>query len=285
MSTKTVWYRRPYPFFHTGIPRWRNAVLLLVFGFFFLFLFEPFDVNRSEHLFPFWLICLMQIGNVVTVYVLITGVFQYIVSEDDWTLGKEMLLMAGFVLLIGLANFGLREVIYDNPENRSIKYLLEEIRNACLVGCLILFVLSTINARLLERDNLRRTPTLNPRGDRQTGTPVQIQTASANESFTLYPDCLLCIKSDGNYLEVYQYRDGRLNKDIIRLTLQEAAQQLEHIPTLLKTHRAYLVNLDRVTKATGNAQGYQLEVGHLPFTVPVTRKYLPAFREAMASVC
>ena len=284
MSANTVWYRRPYPFFHSGIPRWRNAGLLLLFGFFFLFVFEPFDVYRPEHLFPFWLICLMQIGNVVVVYLLITGIVQYIVSEDDWTLGKELILMISFVLVMGTANFGLREVIYDNPENSSLRYLLEEIRNTFLVGSLILFVITTINARMLERENQRKAPVIQSANEHHTGSSITLETAAANESFTLHPDHLLCMKSDGNYLEVFQYREDTLHKEIIRLTLQEAAQQLEPFPNLLKTHRAYLVNLDRVIKATGNAQGYQLEVSHLPFTVPVTRKHLPAFRKSMPSV-
>jgi len=264
--------------------RWRNALLLLVLGYFFLFLFEPFNVNRTEHLFPFWLICLIQISSVVCIYILLTGALQLIVSEDDWTIFKEILLLMGLMLLIGIANYALREVIYDNPENRSVEYLIEEIRNAFLVGTLILFVLTMINARLLERDNQRKTP-IPKSGDHQpVHPPINLPTASANETLTLYPDQLLCIKADGNYLEVYQYRAGTCTKDIIRLTLQEAAHRLERLPNLLQTHRAYLVNLDQVTKATGNAQGYQLEIAQLPFSVPVTRKHLPAFREAMSSV-
>jgi len=284
MSANTVWYRRPYPFFHSGIPRWRNALLIIFFGFLFDFLFEPFNVNRTEHRFPYWAICLIHSGGAATMYVVVTGIFQYIINEDDWTFGRELLLLAVLMLCIGLGNFGWRDIIYDNPENRSIRYLFEEVRNTFLVGSLILFLLTTINARMLERDNQRKTPEIPSGAENRTSNHIALQTASANESFTLHPNHLLCIKSDGNYLEVFQYREDTLHKEIIRLTLQEAAQQLEPFPNLLKTHRAYLVNLDRVTKATGNAQGYQLEVTHLPFTVPVTRKHLPAFREAMPSV-
>ena len=216
-------------------------------------------------------------------YLLVTGAGQYLINEDDWTIGRELQFLALLMLCIGLGNFGWREVIYDNPENQTLKYLVEEVRNTFLVGSLILFLITMINARLLERSNQQQAPMLQAEGETRPQGTITLETAAANDSFTLHPNHLLCIKSDGNYLEVFQYRENMLHKDVIRLTLQEAAQQLETIPRLLKTHRAYLVNLDRVTKATGNAQGYQLEVTHLPFTVPVTRKHLPAFREALPS--
>jgi DNA-binding LytR/AlgR family response regulator len=48
-------------------------------------------------------------------------------------------------------------------------------------------------------------------------------------------------------------------------------ESTRHLPFLFRCHRAYIVNLDRVTNIGGNAQGYRLSLSNNPEVVPVSR--------------
>ncbi len=64
-----------------------------------------------------------------------------------------------------------------------------------------------------------------------------------------------------------------------RMTLKDLENQLEHLPNFCKTHRSYLVNLGVVEQVNGNAQGLQLVIPGLEFSVPVSRTMIPVFEQ------
>ncbi|WP_366512832.1 LytTR family transcriptional regulator DNA-binding domain-containing protein [Kordia sp.] len=53
--------------------------------------------------------------------------------------------------------------------------------------------------------------------------------------------------------------------------------RLQEFSNIYKTHRSYLVNLDKIISCSGNAQGYQLSLENYTNTVPVSRSKLKAF--------
>jgi hypothetical protein len=273
---------QPYPFFHKGSTLLRNTLLILVIGFCFDYFFEPFNVNRAEHKFDYWAICLFHVGGATVMYFVYSSVVNQFVDEDDWVIGKEVIYSVGLLLLIGVLNFLWREVIYDNPNNVSAGYFVEEIKNTFLVGSLILFVIVSINFNLLRRKNQAQADHFHPvKQETITDTRVPIQAAIPSDNFELDPAHVLCIRSDGNYVEFYVQEGEETKKLIKRLTLQRAADQLMDFPFIQKTHRAFLVNTRQVQRIEGNAQGYQLTIDRLPFSVPVSRKHMGQFNAVM----
>ena len=49
---------------------------------------------------------------------------------------------------------------------------------------------------------------------------------------------------------------------------------LENESKIIRCHRAYIVNLNLVKHADGNAQGYKLSLPETDFQVPVSRAYI-----------
>lgn len=273
---------QPYPFFHKGKELLRNTLLILVIGFIFDYFFEPFNVNRAEHNFSYWVICLVHVGGATATYFLYSSVISRFVDEDDWVLGKEALYAVFLLLFIGVLNFFWRELIYDNPYNFSIHYLIEEIRNTFLSGTLILLLVISVNFNLLRRKNQSQAEYFEPmKSDANSGLRVPIQAAIPSDNFELDPSQLLCIKSDGNYVEFYVREGEKIKKLIKRLTLQKAADQLVDFPFIQKTHRAFLVNTRQINRMEGNAQGYQLTVDQLHFPIPVSRRHIERFNAVM----
>ncbi len=88
---------------------------------------------------------------------------------------------------------------------------------------------------------------------------------------------LLFIESVGNYCDIYYLEADVVKKVTFRSALASFAETLPS-NTILKTHRSFLVNLNKVQKVTGNAQGYQLSLQHFDDkTIPVSRANIETF--------
>ncbi len=82
---------------------------------------------------------------------------------------------------------------------------------------------------------------------------------------------LLFIRSAGNYLEVHHLEGGRVARKVVRGSLKMVEARLAEWPRLMRCHKSYVVNLDRLVKVGGNAQGYHLRLDHGEELVPVSR--------------
>lgn len=274
-----LFLKQPYPFFHQGKKLLTIAALILIFAFLFEFLLEPFNVARSEHYFSYWIISLLHSANAATIYILFSLAASQFINEEDWKIYKEISFFMILFLLIGSGQFFIREMIYDNPFNVSLRYFIEEIKNTYLVGTIILFIISVINLKFLTKRNQQRAnqisvPKMEIESDPDT---IKIEAQLTSDHFDLPPADLLCIKSDGNYLEFFLKNGEKPQKKVKRMTLKSAEDQLSSYAFIIKTHRAYLVNIQQVEKVSGNAQGYQLSIKNLDFQVPVSRSRIELF--------
>src|SRR5690606_37561975 len=85
-----------------------------------------------------------------------------------------------------------------------------------------------------------------------------IKTQVKGDDFSLNPERLLFAKAAGNYLAFYMICGEDTEVLLKRITMKSLEEQTRLHPGLVKTHRAYLVNLNKITHVKGNAQGYQL---------------------------
>ena len=91
-----------------------------------------------------------------------------------------------------------------------------------------------------------------------------------NDTLTLATADLLYVESDKNYCNVVT-ADSRTQ---MRLTISSAEEQLSSIPSFMRCHRAYIVNMDKVIGMEGNAAvGYKLKLLSSDLSVPVGRSY------------
>ena len=62
-----------------------------------------------------------------------------------------------------------------------------------------------------------------------------------------------------------------MNREIIRNTLKKTEDVIEKYSNFVRCHKSYIVNLSKLKKVTGNAQGYKLIFEQLDFKIPVSR--------------
>lgn len=280
--------KQPYPYYFKGKNLWIVAALIFAMSMGFNYFFEPFVVYSPEHRVSYFWISIIHSLNASLCVLLVVGLHNLKVEEQAWNVGKEMVLIFTVFLFIGIAQFLIRDVIYDNPENWSYKYFFEEIRNTFLVGSLFVLILVPLNYLRLHRAHLNFAMTIKPEPkeklDSKGELPVAIFTQQKSDDFFLNPDDFLFAKSEGNYLEIFIEEEEKTNKFLKRMTLKEFESQLDSFPHFFKTHRSFLVNLQKVKNVKGNAQGLLLELHSHSIPLPVSRGMVPDFEKVFKSI-
>lgn len=270
--------RQPYPFYHSGKSLIRLFTLIFVIGFLFEYLLMPFPRNPDEHRFSYEIISLYHVGVAAFTYLIFFFCLSFIVQEDDWNIRKELTALFFVLLCIGFAEWAIRPIIYHNNGGLSILSLINEVWHAFLSGGLVYFLVTMVNLKIQARQNELSANAFSVIKTPNNNSTLNILTQNATDDFILNPKDLICAKAEGNYLELYLFSEGGTSKVIKRLTLLSLAEQLEKVDHILKTHRAYLVNMAFITAIEGNAQGYQLTLDRIDFKVPVSRKHLEVFK-------
>lgn len=250
---------------------------------FFNYFFEPFEVYFPEHKMNFFWICFVH-SCVAAIVIFSFSLFKISQkTEENWNVGKEILLIATILLTIGMCQFLIRDVIYNNPNNWSWRYFYEEIRNTFLEGILFLMVLVPLNFRKLSTKYIKNASLIND-------SEVLIKPTSHSKTIIKIDDLklntnnLLFAKADGNYVELYLNEKAIISKVLKRITIKELESILEPYTNIIKTHRSYLVNLYQIERVIGNAQGYKLLLKNYDEKIPVSRNMIPDFDARMKNI-
>lgn len=276
---------QPYPYFYRGGFLWWLVVIAFVLTVLFNYFFEPFTVWVPEHRMDFFWICVVHAcvsGTVIMIYFSLLNLLPF--ADEDWRMQEEILAVAGLFVLVGVGQFLVRDLIYDNPCNWSWKYLFEEIRNTVLVGTLFVVIIVPLNFKRLYKQNQVRAEELiaaKPQNSHEPRSSIFIKTQVKGDDFDLNPALLLFAKAEKNYVEVYLEEEGKISKKLKRMTIKDLETQLVSVTDIVKTHRSYLVNLRQIDDVSGNAQGYKIKLRGFSELVPVSRNLIPFFEEKM----
>lgn len=283
----TMLLRSPYPELQK---RWKTVLFPALLVFFILYFLQPFGISRMEGsklliLSGYMLVSVAMLS--VVVYAL-PAMFPVWYGEERWTLGKELLSTLLLCVLVVLGNWIYTALIFGIPLNVHLLCI-------CLLWMVVIgpfpFVLFMLwNRNLQLRHNLNEAVEMNAclSAKLRDGLLEQTLTHSegkipatvvlggeAKESLTLVVDNLLYAESEGNYVHLcYMLTEaGTPATKLLRLTLKQVEESFTAYPDIIRCHRAFVVNLRKVAKVTGNAQGYRLHLEGCEAEVPVSRAY------------
>ena len=106
---------------------------------------------------------------------------------------------------------------------------------------------------------------------------------TTSETVTLHIPNLLYIESVGNYVKVVQLHEGKVATHMLRATSKQIEESLSNYPTIVRCHRAFLVNLQQVEKIISKAGAMQLLVKHSNDYLPVSRSNMAGIKQAIAN--
>lgn len=267
--------------------RLRQAFLFALFVFLFLLVFKPFQIDGlGGNL----LLAAAGFGGVtfiamILLNLLIPKLFKAYFDEENWTVGKEIFYTLLNLWLIGLFNFLFFNFFFGNNFSLQSFWWFQFITVAVGVFpvVFITFFREKIsrNKYVSEADNLSGALNLTDPGRGNTETTVTIPSQTMDEDFTIALSNLYYVKAADNYIEVH-YRNGKLQKKMLRNTLKRVDELLSSHEQMFRCHKSYMVNLHYVEKVTGNAQGYRLHLKDIETPVPVSRQYNDQIKKMLA---
>lgn len=266
------------------------AAILFLTAFLFLFLFRPFTVEESELKYSYLFTCFL---HSLSPALIVFGYFTTLmyVGKANPVRNKATALrwvpaLIILFLLIGISSFLLRDYIYVNPNNWSLRYLWEEIRNAYLAGGLFSSYFVFAGFYLHTREDPLTDYTI---ADKKVAATINemdifIRADVKIDDFSFSASDFLFARAEGNYIELTMRHEGGLRKVLKRIALKQLELQLVGYSCFFRCHRAYLVNMEQIAGFSGNSQGYLVSFDGLEDKVQVSRAKLALFDQRFSGL-
>lgn len=251
-----------------------GSVLLSFYCLLFLIIYRPFDLSAKGEMSFEATMALYTVAMIPVHMLLIYGLRKmwFFSNRDQWSIRKEIL--AILLILTGLGIFVFAFGFWvEGPLNRLNFATLMDSCKIVFLTCAILYgMLTLINLRYLESGQIPATVSRD-----SVEETVCIQSRLKSEAFTLPLSDLLYIESEGNYVVFHLFQNGSVRKEIIRNSISDVEQMLAGFPFIVRTHRAFMVNIKKVSKRTGNSAGYRLQLEGAGDLIPVSRSNVENF--------
>ncbi|QJW91737.1 LytTR family transcriptional regulator [Spirosoma taeanense] len=281
--------KQPYPFDEPASRAWIRAALIGAFVGLFLLTFQPFGTEHWQTPYKVWkLLGFGLVSFVITAFNFLVWprLFPRTFKEESWTVGKAILFIMANILLIALGNQGYMALITDEvvglPDIAGmilITFLIGIFPTAGTVMASYIIHLRRYVRQAAElpthtagtvSSSVGQTPFSS--SDALSTAPLTLVAENEKDTLTFPAADLLFIESSDNYCTVVYLKDGLGVKSLLRSSLSRLTAQI-NTPQILRCHRSYVVNLDRVERVTGNAQGYRLHFLGGQWQIPVARQY------------
>ena len=253
------------------------AVLSGLFIALFLLYFEPFNfhLNTNENK-----VFQLSFFGCITTFVLLLFLYAFplllsnLFSDKNWKVGHHIIFNLLLILAIATINN-----IYSNYMN-SIPFIWDNywliVSRTSVLGILPIAFITVIDYHVKVKSNIELAANIKKDFLKDSKEAIhQISTDLKNETFSFNENDFNYAKADANYTDIYSLDEIKLKKVTHRVTLSSFETQLKESSSLIRCHRSYLVNLNKVKNVSGNAQGLKLELINQSETIPVSRKYIP----------
>jgi hypothetical protein len=277
--------KQPYPL-HAN--KWRLILFISIFVGLFMLVFQPFGLSQVTGEFRY-LFCfgygavtmIMMIVDMIVIQYLFRKQFDY----KQWTVQKQLIWLCWIIFSVGLGNF-IYTSVFSMHWNWEEFFYFQLVTLA--VGLIPILVLTIINQnrRLAENLKLAKEFNNNLKNKYKAAGNDLVALVAENEkdSLQLELSSLLYIESTGNYIDINYLKDGVLKNTLLRSTLKRSEQQLEKFNSVLKCHRAFLVNVSCIAEVKGNSQGLRLALKHTETEIPVSLNFSKSLKEKLNSL-
>ena len=279
---------RTYPFKQS--PHWlRDSIVYGVVIWAILFVLQPFGFSmyRGSKFLVAALFGLVTSGC-YAVYGL-SLVRPLHARVKPWRIWHQAFTVLGLILFIAVCNFILFSFIFKYPI--TIRFFLAFLYWTMIIGIIITTLAIVIDYNRNLRDRMEEL--LSNTAEEQKDISVTISDHNVRGNDLMIPiNDLLYVEAQKNNVSVCFVKDGKLQTTEIHTTLTAVAEELKDYENIFQCHRSFIVNVNNITSARGNSNGYQLTLGKAtvrrdsgntcPAIIPVSRSYVPRLKSFIA---
>lgn len=279
---------QPLTFLYSRSTLIRLSVFIVLSVTLFLWLFKPVGINQGIKVDLVWA-CLIHGVTGGLLFLLHYSYWPSLVEKDQWNWKKEIGLFVSLVVVAGLMNFLINQLINHDYHGFNFSKLIRDIYNTFLVASVPMSLIWMWFHRHDHATSIQGTPNdiapyegVSASDTSYSDTDVTLN-FQQDEPITVDTSNLLYLKANGNYVEFYINDKEKVTKLIRRTTIKYLSEQLQTHTQFVKTHRSYMVNLDQVCGYTGNAAGLSLQLLHNAQEVPVSRSKVSLLQPMLQS--
>jgi hypothetical protein len=285
----SIMFHKPYPISSTAA-NWRTTLIVGSFITLFLLVFQPFGLNTFHGSDKYWFIAGYGLVTVVVLSLdnlLLKAYFSTKSGKKTWTVGKQIVMQMLILFTIGAGNY-FYSVWHIHFYSPIIGFLIFQFFTTA-VGLLPISIITILNENIRNKAFLNEANLLDENVSALhhtdlTEPEVILAGESEKNPLVLAASDFIYAESSGNYLEVHFLKNGSVKTVLLRTTLTKAEEQLEAHSSIIKCHRAFLVNCEHILHIKGNAQGLRLQLNYSTVEIPVSRNYITILRAKMEAV-
>lgn len=261
----------------------RNRITLILFcggfGFLFMYIFSPFNMNQWYEGGPQTVTSVFGIFSLCGIAGLTISQFGLIRLKGSkpltniqfiaWFLGEAMLI----AIIVNIVNVSMHDYLHY-----SWQEYMDTLKYAFGVLALPYSMAAGWFYAHEKVEQLKNRTT-----DKETA--LHIRDEYDKLTLTLLPSNLLLLKAEDNYVHIFYLNGTVVKKELVRSSLKKLEPQLSGLG-FSRSHRSYMVNLSRVILFKKNAKGHCLLIDGLEdVTIPVSTSYLSDFVQRFTPAC
>ncbi|BDD11795.1 hypothetical protein FUAX_42270 (plasmid) [Fulvitalea axinellae] len=262
----------PYPFPKGSRQKLFVAFFHGLFVYLFLLFYKPFGVDTLPDS------AVYLIGYFVCLF--ITGVIWFFVwpqifpkwfESKTWNVKKELLFFSSEGLSVSVLNYFYH---YTFAPDLAPDYTFPEFIRITMLVALILFLVSvTVLKRVLLSWNLKNEISQDlKQGEAIPTTKVTVKgNALKFGELDVSVDEFLFARSDNNYTTFFFWKDESLKKELLRVSLKSVAEQFSEVEGIVRCHKSFIVNKDKIINISGNARSKNITLENYSAPIPVSR--------------
>ena len=269
---------RKYPFKQSE--HWlRDSIIYGVIIWAILYLLQPFGFS-------------MYAGNkclVAAIFGLITSVcyaFYYwavlrwlLRCVKPWRIWHDGCAVLGLILFIALCNFLMFSYIFEFPI--TFPLFLAFLYWTLIIGAFITIASIGIEYNRFLREKMEALLSNTTEEQKDISITIHDTNVRGND-LTIPINDLLYIEAQKNNISVCHIKDEKPVFVEVHTTLSAVIDELKDYENIFQCHRSFVVNVNNITSARGNSNGYQLRLGICPNSIPVSRQYVPKLKAFIA---
>jgi hypothetical protein len=261
---------------------------IAVFAFIWLFawLYRPLGTHAGSFLSYGLTMAAYSAGSALIVFGVAQfgNIYLFQKKNINWNIMYEAGAIVVTLFLMGIATYFIAFVIEPPSDRWNFSTFFDSIKRTALIGMIPFLAVSAINLRfwLIGSKIVYSTSVdLNTPDISNNENPIRIISQLKKEELDFLPNQFIYAESDGNYVVFHVDRNGKMEKELIRNSMNGIEDQLSKIPWFFRTHRAFIINLKKVTSAKGNTLGYRVNLTGIKAEVPVARNKTRQFMKLL----
>jgi hypothetical protein len=279
------WLNKRYPQNYIIKNPYAGAMFFVLFCVLFVIVYKPLQVHSSRF-FSYELtvaVYCMLVALPLIGLVRILKRIRFFSNPDDWTMLKEIIFIITWLLGMGITVYFAGFLLETSGSRWNLPTFLNSLTSSFLIGIVPLLFFTIINYRyLFVTDIIKSFSTENnPVLPEKSEELIRIGSRLKKEELEFYPGQFIYAESDGNYIVFHLNVENQIKKKVIRNSINNIEQQLSAIPFLYRTHRAFIINLKKVSSQKGNTLGYRLRLSGTDTEIPVSRQKAKDFDQIL----